>query len=145
MKVQECFYVPHPDWEEEYLEVERAQIWKEFVRNWQYIKVYCAHTESFYLIKMLEREDGKGEEVVVKVVGHRDFDLDSEQGEVEEDELEVEEVDRDSWEYALRKREEGKEVDDDQQAWGREEVRGTKRSHDGIEVEMVRSDSLLME
>jgi hypothetical protein len=149
LKVQECFYIPHPDWEEEYLEVEKAQIWKEFVRNWQYIKVYCVHNESFYLIKMLEREDDKEEEVTVKGDGHRAIELDFEEGEIEEEgEMEVEEVDRASWENALRKRkegEEGDETDDAQSTWGREEVRGTKRSHDRIEVRMLRSDSLLTE
>ena len=64
-KVDERFYIAHPDWEAEFLEVPKAHIWKDFVRNWQYIKILCAHSGTMYLLKMLERVEDDGEAVIV--------------------------------------------------------------------------------
>lgn len=68
-KEQERFFFAHPEWRNEYVEVEKGMIWQEFVRTWAYIKVHCGHERRLFLIKMLERREGSRHPKMTAVQG----------------------------------------------------------------------------
>lgn len=93
-----------------YFEVGKACVWRDFLRNWDYVKVVCDHSPGvFYIVKFLERVEVGSEVRFVKRWVYWDADGDEES------------------------REEGMEASDESESGGEQTVEDEEKSVASVE------------
>jgi hypothetical protein len=91
-KKEERYFIPHPGKEAAYLEMDKYQVWGEFVRNWEHIKIICEHQRSHFVVKMLAKYDGSKEVPRIQESVEVDFDFHKEREQDDDSEIDWEEV-----------------------------------------------------